>query len=977
MRVLAVAVVPLLAMAALAADRISDQRARALTAADMVSSIELQRALTAMYPPVKLEQMALEVWSHIDDPGLDRTLLIDVAGTDLEMAYGENAGNLRDALRGMQRALEDVGGGETERLVIEIDVIEQQLALRRTQAESLGVEISDPTEPFDRLGSVMIDITDLANGLSGVNGQVAGVEATQLGALRDVMVTAGAYGNATLGSLLNLDNGDYLNAVVESRAVHSAALDRFVTMLDSDRFDDVQDRLAQITTITLAPPGIDPSLDPGASDLIRFTADQLLEQFDYVDLLQTRSDAFGADTLARVSARAGAAEADVLRTQAFVAAIVAFSALLIGLLLWTMLRPLRRLTRQAELISAGELALSPVPVSGARDLRALAITTNEMLSTLRGVEHQINDLADGVTSRSRTSVLPGAIGVALRRSVERLSDTTTQLHASEQLASAIVEQATDAIWTIDGSGTIRSANDASAELTGVPWRLQIGRLLDEYLSALDGEMQVLGAPTPTKVLVAHSVIDAGDTDLIAVFAREISERAHFEERLAFQARHDALTSMPNRLAVLEHLDQSFRASDRVVAVLLVDIDGFKSINDSHGHLKGDWVLTEIADRLSSNVRSGEFVARLGGDEFVVVITGVDDMSELAKCGERLIRQIEQPFFDGENMFALSASVGVASVTGERSSLEALRKADSACYLAKKRGRGRVEIYDAESQATIAHQADIALALRHSVPNGELILHLQPIVDLRTGGLFGAEALVRWERPGVGLVPPGDFIPIAERSSLIFDIERWVLRESCEHVVEWRRRDPACVLRVAVNISGRHLIEGDLVNDLHEAIEATGADPTMLEFELTETQLLEDLDRASEVLDEIRSLGVTIAVDDFGTGYSSMTYLRHLPIDSIKIDQSFIAGATEEGFDSTVVESLLAIGRTLQLDVVAEGVETQLQLDYVRDRGCDRAQGYLLARPMPAEQFTAKLLAGDWSTMPRRSDSLIRAMSPSP
>jgi len=983
--VIAVAVVPLLAMAAFAADRISDQRAQALAAADLVSSIELQRALTAMYPPVKLERMALEVWSRIDDLGFDRALLIDFAGIDLETAYGENAGNLRGVLRGMQRALDDVGGGDTERLVIEIDVVRQQLAFRRTQADSPGVAISDPAEPFDRLESAMVDITDLADGLSGVAGQVAGGEATQLGALRDVVVTAGAYGNANLDHLLNLDNGEFLNAVVESRAVHTAALDRFATMVDSGRFDDVQDRLAQITTITLTPPGIgpslgpslDPSLDPGAPDLIRFTADQMLEHLDYVDLLQTRSDAFGADALAEVSARADAAEADVLRTQVLVAAVVALSALLIGLLLWAMLRPLRRLTRQAELISAGELGLSPVPVSGARDLRALTITTNEMLSTLRGVEQQINDLADGVTLCSQTSVLPGALGVALRRSVERLADTTTQLHASEQLASAIVEQAADAIWTIDGSGMIRSANDASAELTGVPWRLQIGRPLDEYLSALDGEMQVIGAPTPTKVLVAHSVIDAGDTDLIAVIAREISERAHFEKRLAFQARHDALTSMPNRLAALEHLDWSFRDSDGPVAVLLVDIDGFKSINDSHGHLKGDWVLTEIADRLSSNVRSGEFVARLGGDEFVVVITGVDDMNVLAKCGERLIRQIEQPFFDGENIFALSASVGVVSMTGEKTPLEALRKADSACCLAKKRGRGRVEIYDAELQATIAHQADIALALRRSVPNGELILHLQPIVDLRTGGLFGAEALVRWERPGVGLVPPGDFIPIAERSSLIFDIERWVLRESCEHVVEWRRRDPTCALRVAVNISGRHLIDGDLVNDLHEAIEATGADPTMLEFELTETQLLEDLDRAVEVLDEIRSLGVTIAVDDFGTGYSSMTYLRHLPIDSIKIDQSFIAGATEEGFDSTVVESLLAIGRTLQLDVVAEGVETELQLDYVRDRGCDRAQGYLLARPMPAEQFTAELFAGEWSTTPRRSDPLIRAMSSPP
>jgi EAL domain-containing protein (putative c-di-GMP-specific phosphodiesterase class I) len=228
---------------------------------------------------------------------------------------------------------------------------------------------------------------------------------------------------------------------------------------------------------------------------------------------------------------------------------------------------------------------------------------------------------------------------------------------------------------------------------------------------------------------------------------------------------------------------------------------------------------------------------------------------------------------------------------------------------------------------------------------------------------------------VGLVPPGEFIPIAERSSLIFDIERWVLHTACEHVVAWRSRDPDCDLRIAVNVSGRHLIEGDLVGDLRAALDRTGADPAMLEFELTETHLLEDLDRATEVLDELRSLGATIAVDDFGTGYSSMTYLRHLPIDSIKIDQSFIARATEEGFDSTVVEALLAIGRTLHLGVVAEGVETESQLEYVRTRGCDRAQGYLLARPMAAEVFDEELAAGRWPMAARAARRVETAPAP--
>jgi diguanylate cyclase (GGDEF)-like protein len=871
LRVIAVAVVPLLAMGVFAWNRIADESAQARAAADLVQSIEIQRALTAIYPPAQLEQMAVRGLSRIEQLGLDRDVVISFTGVDLEGLYGANAVKFDDALGRLQDVLADVGNDTARGLVDEISAIEQQLAVGRIEVFTPGAPISDPTGTFDRLFLAMSDIDDLADGFSSSTGAAAGSEAAQLGALADVMVSAGAYGDAILPNLLTIGDSSLSSRVVGAGSVHSAMLDNFVGMLagpSRERFEEIQDRFGEISQLTLGGVSIAPEVNEADQAVIERAAQDVLAHLDYIAVLQAESDSFGVEAVAQVSAQAIESQANVARTQLVVAAIVALSSLLIALLVWTTLRPLRRLTRQAELISAGELALPAVRVSGARDLRALAITTNEMLSTLRGVESQISDLADGVASSERNTALPGAIGVALRRSVERLSDTTTKLHASEQLASAIVEQAADAIWTIDRTGTIRSANDASAELTGVPWRNQIGCLLDDYLPGLDGEMHVIGAPTTTKVLVAHSIIDAGETDLIAVIARDISERAHFEERLAFQARHDALTSMPNRLAVLEHLDRSFSASEGSVAVLFVDIDGFKSINDTHGHLKGDWVLTEIADRLSSNVRGDEFVARLGGDEFVVVITDVDDIDMLVSFGERLIRQVEQPYFDGENLFALSASVGVASVTGESSALEALRKADSACYLAKKRGRGRVEIYDAELQATIAHEADLALALRRSVPNGELVLHLQPIVDLHSGRLAGAEALVRWERPGVGLVPPGEFIPIAERSSLIFDIERWVLRESCRHVVEWRRQDPTCELRVAVNISGRHLIEGDLVNDLYEAIEATGADPTMLEFELTETQLLEDLDRATEVLDAIRALGVTIAVDDFGTGYSS-------------------------------------------------------------------------------------------------------------
>jgi diguanylate cyclase (GGDEF)-like protein len=384
-------------------------------------------------------------------------------------------------------------------------------------------------------------------------------------------------------------------------------------------------------------------------------------------------------------------------------------------------------------------------------------------------------------------------------------------------------------------------------------------------------------------------------------------------------------------------------------VLFIDIDGFKSVNDSHGHAAGDLVLQEVAKRIRTYVREDDLVARLGGDEFLIVMQSTSDHEDASAFGYRVIREIEQPYLHDSHLFAVSASIGVAMVGGSTSPMTAIQRADAAVYLAKQRGRGRVEMFDHDLQASIEHRAEIELALRQAIRNGELDVHFQPVHKMASDEFWGAEALVRWNRPGFGQVQPNEFIPIAERSALIFELERWVLTQACELVVSWRERDPDCAMRVAVNISGRHLTDGDLVNDLDTIVAKTGADPKMLEFELTETQLLEDLDRASEILDLIRARGVTIAVDDFGTGYSSMTYLRRLPVDSIKIDRSFVARATEHGYDATVIDALMAIGRTLNLEVVAEGVETEEQLAYVRARGVDRAQGFLLARPMPIAQ----------------------------
>jgi diguanylate cyclase (GGDEF)-like protein len=441
-----------------------------------------------------------------------------------------------------------------------------------------------------------------------------------------------------------------------------------------------------------------------------------------------------------------------------------------------------------------------------------------------------------------------------------------------------------------------------------------------------------------------------------------------ESRLAEEARIDNLTGLPNRFAVLEYLEQVLRTlpppgtpvapgGRRSTGVMFLDVDGFKSVNDMHGHAVGDIVLRDIAQRLRGSVREIDFVARLGGDEFLVVVADIGDAAQLIKFGERMIAEVEQPYTSGDQLFAVSASVGITVVEQGDDSMSVIERADAAVYQAKDRGRRRVEMFDKELQRSIEHQAELELALRQAIQHGELRMYLQPMADLSTGLPSGAEALVRWERPGYGLVPPGDFIPIAERSGLIFELERWMLDAACRRIAEWKLMGQGEGMRLAVNISGRHLIEGNLIADLDDALAATGADGNLLEIELTESQLLDDVERASSVLAAVRDRGVKVAIDDFGTGYSSMTYLQKLPVDKVKIDRSFISSATTNEFDSTIVDTVVTIGKALSMDIVAEGIETVEQLAYVINAGVTHGQGFLLARPVPALEAEAVIFNG--------------------
>jgi diguanylate cyclase (GGDEF)-like protein len=509
---------------------------------------------------------------------------------------------------------------------------------------------------------------------------------------------------------------------------------------------------------------------------------------------------------------------------------------------------------------------------------------------------------------------------------------------------------------VDGPSDIRKVTHAINDMAGTL------ALVEEHMEALAGAE--VGQRPYLRQLPGH--VGASMRTSMERVTALTSRLQMSESRLAEEARIDNLTGLANRFAVLEYLEHVVldqqQAADRgmtprSVGVMFLDVDGFKSVNDSHGHAVGDVVLREIARRLSRSIRDIDFVARLGGDEFIVVVCDIVEPERLVGFGQRMIEEIEQPYTVGDQLFVVSASVGVTVLAPGDSSMSAIERADAAVYQAKQRGRRRVEMFDKELQRSIEQQAEIELGLRQAIQHGELRMYLQPLADLTTGLPAGAEALVRWERPGFGLIAPGSFISIAERSGLIFELERWVLDAACRRLAGWKMMGQGAGMRLAVNISGRHLIEGDLIGDLDRALAATGADPNMLEIELTESQLLDDVDRASALLSEIRDRGIKVAIDDFGTGYSSMTYLQKLPVDIVKIDRSFIVSATTSEFDSTIVDTVVTIGRALTLDIVAEGIETIEQLAYAMDAGVTLGQGFFLARPMPAGEAEAVIFNG--------------------
>ena len=440
------------------------------------------------------------------------------------------------------------------------------------------------------------------------------------------------------------------------------------------------------------------------------------------------------------------------------------------------------------------------------------------------------------------------------------------------------------------------------------------------------------------VMVAHDV----------TVARELSQK------LARLALHDSLTDVPNRTLLSDRLDQAVMRVHRTgtsVAILFIDLDRFKHINDTLGHAVGDELLRSVAQRLQSCVRSSDTVSRQGGDEFLVLLSDVTQPHDAALCAEKIIAALDAPHHIGGHDLRITASIGIATYPGDASDAEQLlRNADFAMYQAKYSGRNNYQFFKPEMNADAVERQSVETDLRRAVTQREFELNYQPKVSLETGAVVGVEALIRWNRPGCGTVLPARFIPVAEESGLILPIGRWVLETACRQARNWRDRGIAPI-SVAVNVSAVELRAKDFLDNVHQILEQSGLEPPFLELELTETFMMQDWKTTAEILRALKALGVKIALDDFGTGYSSLSYMKRFPIDALKIDQSFIRDMTTDSDDASIVSAVINMGRSLNMRVIAEGIQTRDQLKFLQDRHCPEGQGYYFGPPVPAEDIT--------------------------
>ena len=487
------------------------------------------------------------------------------------------------------------------------------------------------------------------------------------------------------------------------------------------------------------------------------------------------------------------------------------------------------------------------------------------------------------------------------------------------------------------------------------------RLLDDVVhtagAEISGELRARHADGSWRTIetVLKNFLDDPAVEGVVVNYRDITTRKTLEEELRRQAFHDSLTGLANRALFADRLEHALARTRRFgyrVAVLFLDLDDFKTVNDSLGHGEGDALLIAVGKRLAGAMRAGDTIARMGGDEFAVLVEDPSDAAAPIAVAERLLAILELPFEIGSKELFVHASVGVAVSTGQtKDGDELLRDADVSMYTAKNKGKNRVEVFEPSMHAAAMARLALKGDLERALERGEFGLLYQPIMRLASREIVGVEALVRWHHPRRGGVGPAEFIPVAEETGLILPLGRWVLEEACRQAVAWDARLDQR-LAMSVNVSGRQIHQPGFVDDVRGILAATGLEPARLTLELTESVLMQDVGATTVTLTALKSLGVRLAIDDFGTGYSSLSYLRRFPIDELKIDRSFVATIEDGAEQSALVRSILKLGETMHLQTVAEGIEEAGQLAELQHLGAGLGQGYLFARPLEPDAVVA-------------------------